>query len=262
MLDSGVHFGHKARFWHPKMAPYIYGVRGNIHIINLEKTLVMFSDALNFAGKLIREGGNILFVGTKRAANEIIKKEAIRCAMPYVNHRWLGGMLTNYKTIKSSIKRLKDLEYLSEENFAHVNKKEGLLMSRELEKLERNLGGIKDIEKMPDALFVIDVGYERIAVKEAQKLNIPIIGVVDTNYNPENIDYIIPGNDDSIHSIAFYVRELTNTVLEAKAIILQAEPSKKITMITDKKDKPLVKSESKNDASAKKANLKITPAQK
>ncbi len=248
MLDSGVHFGHKSRFWHPKMAPYIYGIRGNIHIINLEKTLVMFSDALNFAGKLVSEGGNILFVGTKRAATEIIKKESIRCAMPYVNHRWLGGMLTNYKTIKSSIKRLKDLEYLAGENFAHVNKKEGLLMSRELEKLEKNLGGIKNIEKMPDALFVIDVGYEKIAVKEAQKLNIPVIGVVDTNYNPENIDYIIPGNDDSIRSIAFYVRELTNAILEAKTTILKVEPNKKITMVTDKKDKFLVKNESKSDS--------------
>lgn len=221
MLESGVHFGHRSRFWHPKMAPYIYGVRNDIHIINLEKTLPMFNDALNFISKSVVAGRNILFVGTKRAATQIIKEEAIRCNMPYVNRRWLGGMMTNYKTIKSSIKRLRDLEFLAEDNFTHVNKKEGLMMQREMEKLEKNLGGIKELNSIPDILFIIDVGHEKIAVREAQKIRLPIVAIVDTNYNPRGIDYVIPGNDDSIRAISFYVREVTNTILEAKAAILQ-----------------------------------------
>ena len=250
MLESGVHFGHRTRFWHPKMAPYIYGVRNDIHIINLEKTLPMFNDALNFIGKSIAEGKNVLFVGTKRSASNIIKEEAIRCGMPYVNHRWLGGMMTNYKTIKASIKRLKDLEFLAEDNFAHVNKKEGLMMQREMVKLERSLGGIKNLNNTPDILFIMDIGHEKIAIKEAQKLKLPIVAVVDTNYNPQNIDYIIPGNDDSIRSIGFYTREVTNTILEAKASLLQTKTvttkpevkvAKKIITIDKVDEKPTAK---------------------
>lgn len=217
MLEAGVHFGHRSRFWHPKMERYIYGTRNGVHIINLEKSLPMFNDVLNFASKTAASGGSILFVGTKRAASEIMKEEAIRCGMPYVNHRWLGGMMTNYKTIKASIKRLKDLEFLAEENFAQFGKKEALMMTREMDKLERSLGGIKDLGGIPDVVFVIDIGHEKNAVKEAQKLNLPIIGVVDSNHNPEGIDYVIPGNDDSIRAISFYAREVANAVLEAKA---------------------------------------------
>ena len=217
MLEAGVHFGHRSRFWHPKMERFIYGTRNGVHIINLEKTLPMFNDVLNFASKTAAAGGSILFVGTKRAASDIIKQEAMRCGMPYVNHRWLGGMMTNYKTIKSSIKRLKDLEFLAEENFSQFGKKEALMMSREMEKLERSLGGIKDLGGIPDVIFVVDIGHEKNAVAEAQKLNMPIIGVVDTNHNPEGIDYVIPGNDDSIRAIGFYAREIANAVLEAKA---------------------------------------------
>lgn len=217
MLEAGVHFGHRSRFWHPKMERYIYGTRNGVHIINLEKTLPMFNDVLNFAGKTVAAGGSILFVGTKRAANEIIKEEAIRCGMPYVNHRWLGGMMTNYKTIKASIKRLKDLEFLAEENFSQFGKKEALMMTREMEKLERSLGGIKDVGGIPDVVFVVDIGHERNAVKEAQKLGLPIIGIVDTNHSPEGIDYVVPGNDDSIRAIGFYAREIANSILEAKA---------------------------------------------
>ena len=217
MLEAGVHFGHRSRFWHPKMERYIYGTRNGVHIINLEKTLPMFNDVLNFASKTAAAGGSILFVGTKRAATDIIKEEAIRCGMPYVNHRWLGGMMTNYKTIKASIKRLKDLEFLAEENFTQFGKKEALMMTREMEKLERSLGGIKDLGGIPDVVFVIDIGHEKNAIKEAQKLNLPLIGIVDTNHNPEGIDYVIPGNDDSIRAIGFYAREIANAILEAKA---------------------------------------------
>ncbi len=217
MLEAGVHFGHRSRFWHPKMERFIYGTRNGVHIINLEKTLPMFNDVLNFASKTAAAGGSILFVGTKRAASDIIKQEAIRCGMPYVNHRWLGGMMTNYKTIKASIKRLKDLEFLAEENFNQFGKKEALMMTREMEKLERSLGGIKDLGGIPDVVFVIDIGVEKNAVAEAKKLHLPIIGIVDTNHNPEGIDYVIPGNDDSIRAIGYYAREIANAILEAKA---------------------------------------------
>ncbi len=233
MLEAGVHFGHRSRFWHPKMERYIYGTRNGVHIINLEETLPMFNDVLNFASKTTAAGGSILFVGTKRAASDIIKEEAIRCGMPYVNHRWLGGMMTNYKTIKASIKRLKDLEFLAEEGFAQFGKKEGLMMTREMEKLERSLGGIKDLGGIPDVVFVIDIGHEKNAIKEAQKLNLPLIGIVDTNHNPEGIDYVIPGNDDSIRAIGFYAREIANAVLEAKAAAgtTTKAPSKKKVVV-------------------------------
>ncbi|ABL02776.1 SSU ribosomal protein S2P [Candidatus Ruthia magnifica str. Cm (Calyptogena magnifica)] len=217
MLEAGVHFGHRSRFWSPKMGRFIYGTRNGVHIINLEKTLPLFNDALNFASKITAVGRSILFVGTKRAASNIIKQEAMRCGMPYVNHRWLGGMMTNYKTIKVSIKRLKDLEFLAEENFNQFGKKEALMMTREMEKLERSLGGIKDLNDIPDVIFVIDIGVEKNAVAEAKKLHLPIIGIVDTNHSPEGIDYVIPGNDDSIRAIGYYAREIANAILEAKA---------------------------------------------
>jgi small subunit ribosomal protein S2 len=227
MLEAGVHFGHRSRFWHPKMEPFIYGTRNGVHIINLEKTLPQFNDVLNFASKTAAAGGSILFVGTKRAASNIIKEEAIRCGMPYVNHRWLGGMMTNYKTIKASIKRLKDLEFLAEENFSQFTKKEALIMTREQEKLERSLGGIKDLGSIPDVIFVVDIGHEKNAVREAHTLQLPIIGVVDTNHSPEGIDYVIAGNDDSIRAIGYYAREIANAILEAKASIVETKAAVK-----------------------------------
>ncbi|MDC1536191.1 30S ribosomal protein S2 [Candidatus Thioglobus sp.] len=241
MLEAGVHFGHRSRFWHPKMEPFIYGTRNGVHIINLEKTLPQFNDVLNFASKTAAAGGSILFVGTKRAASNIIKEEAIRCGMPYVNHRWLGGMMTNYKTIKASIKRLKDLEFLAEENFSQFTKKEALIMTREQEKLERSLGGIKDLGSIPDVIFVVDIGHEKNAVREAHTLQLPIIGVVDTNHSPEGIDYVIAGNDDSIRAIGYYAREIANAILEAKASIVETKAAvKKSAPVTEEK-KPAVK---------------------
>ncbi len=252
MLEAGVHFGHRSRFWHPKMEPFIYGTRNGVHIINLEKTLPQFNDVLNFASKTAAAGGSILFVGTKRAASDIMKEEAIRCGMPYVNHRWLGGMMTNYKTIKASIKRLKDLEFLAEENFTQFNKKEALMMSREMEKLERSLGGIKDLGGIPDVVFVIDIGHEKNAVREARTLHLPIIGVVDTNHNPDGIDYVIAGNDDSIRAIGYYAREIANAVLEAKASLATSKA-------TAKASKPAAKKPAADKAKAPEA---ATPASK
>ena len=256
MLEAGVHFGHRARFWHPKMEPFIYGTRNGVHIINLEKTLPQLNDVLNFASKTASQGGSILFVGTKRAASNIIKEEAIRCGMPYVNHRWLGGMMTNYKTIKASIKRLKDLEFLAEENFVQYSKKEALAMIREMEKLERSLGGIKDLGGIPDVIFVIDVGHERNAVREAQTLQLPIIGVVDSNHNPEGIDYMIAGNDDSIRAISYYTREIANAILESKASI----STKKISQ--DKNIKPETKKPTAKKAETKKPTSKKAETKK
>jgi small subunit ribosomal protein S2 len=251
MLEAGVHFGHRSRFWHPKMEPFIYGTRNGVHIINLEKTLPQFNDVLNFASKTAAQGGSILFVGTKRAASNIIKEEAIRCGMPYVNHRWLGGMMTNYKTIKASIKRLKDLEFLAEENFSQYSKKEALAMTREMEKLERSLGGIKDLGGIPDVIFVVDIGHERNAVREAHTLQLPIIGIVDSNHNPEGIDYMIAGNDDSIRAISYYAREIANAVLEAKASISTKKASKEKNIKTEAK-KPASKTEAVTETEAKK----------
>ena len=253
MLEAGVHFGHRSRFWHPKMEPYIYGTRNGVHIINLEKTLPQFNDVLNFASKTASQGGSILFVGTKRAASNIIKEEAIRCGMPYVNHRWLGGMMTNYKTIKASIKRLKDLEFLAEENFAQFTKKEALVMTREMEKLERSLGGIKDLGTIPDVVFVVDIGHEKNAVREAQTLRLPIIGVVDSNHNPEGIDYVIAGNDDSIRAIGYYARKIADAVLEAKASIVETKPAAK---------KEATKKPAAKKPAAKKTSTKKTEADK
>jgi len=222
MLECGVHFGHQTRYWHPKMAPFIFGHRNKIHIINLEKTLALYLDALKFVRQLTANKGAILFVGTKRQAREIIKEEALRCGAPYVDHRWLGGMLTNYKTVKQSIKRLKEMEAMVEDgSLDKLAKKEALNYQREVVKLERSLGGIKDLNGMPDTLFVIDVGYHKGAIAEAKKLGIPIIAVVDTNHNPEGVDYVIPGNDDSSRAIRLYARGVADAVLEGRSQVVQ-----------------------------------------
>ena len=218
MLEAGVHFGHQTRFWNPKMAPYIFGHRNKIHIINLEKTVVMYNDALKYVRKLAADKGTILFVATKRQAREIIKEEAMRCGCPYVDQRWLGGMLTNFKTVQQSIKRLCELEALVLDSAAieKISKKEGLMMQREMEKLDRSLGGIKHMQGLPTAIFVIDVGYQKGAIVEAQKLGIPVIGVVDTNTTPKGVDYVIPGNDDSSQAIRLYARGVADAVLEGR----------------------------------------------
>jgi len=223
MLEAGVHFGHQTRYWNPKMAPYIFGERGKIHIINLERTMPLFGDALNFIGSLVANGGTMLFVGTKRSAQSIIRENAERCGMPYVNHRWLGGMLTNYKTVRASIKRLKELEAMSSDgSFDRISKKEALMLTRELEKLERSLGGIKDMRGIPDAMFVVDVGHEKIAISEARKLGVPVIGIVDTNNSLEGIDYVIPGNDDAIRAIKLYVEAAADAVDTGKLSVAHA----------------------------------------
>jgi small subunit ribosomal protein S2 len=222
MLEAGVHFGHQTRFWNPRMAPYIFGHRNKIHIINLEKTMVMYQEAMKFVRQLAANRGTILFVGTKRQAREIIQEEAQRAASPYVDHRWLGGMLTNFKTVKQSIKRLKEMETLvSEGGLDKMSKKEGLSVSRELEKLNKSLGGIKTLESLPDALFIIDVGYQKGAVQEAGKLGIPVIAVVDTNHSPEGISHVIPGNDDSSRAIRLYARGIADSILEGRSQSLQ-----------------------------------------
>ncbi len=223
MLEAGVHFGHQTRYWNPKMAAYIFGQRNKIHIVNLEQTLPMFQEALNFLSSLSANGGRILFVGTKRAAREVVQEEAQRCGMPFVNDRWLGGMLTNFQTIRQSIKRLKELETMFEDGTINrFNKKEALGLSRERDKLERSLGGIKNMSGLPDALFVVDVGHEKIAVTEANKLGIPVIGVVDTNNDPSNVDYVIPGNDDAIRAVQLYVRGAADSVLDGRATAARA----------------------------------------
>ena len=217
MLKAGVHFGHQTRYWNPKMGKFIFGARNKIHIINLEKTLPMFNEALTFVERLAAGKNKILFVGTKRSAGKIVAEQAARCGSPYVDHRWLGGMLTNYKTIRASIKRLRDLETQAEDGtFAKLTKKEALMRSRDLEKLDRSLGGIKDMGGLPDALFVIDVDHERIAITEANKLGIPVIGVVDTNSSPEGVDYIIPGNDDAIRAIELYMTSMADAVIRGR----------------------------------------------
>jgi small subunit ribosomal protein S2 len=217
MLEAGVHFGHQTRFWNPKMAPFIFGHRNKIHIINLEKSLPMFQEAQKYAKQLVANRGTVLFVGTKRQAREIVAEEARRCGMPYVETRWLGGMLTNFKTVKTSLKRLKDMKAQQEAGLDSMSKKEQLMFSREMEKLEKDIGGIQDMNALPDAIFIIDVGYHKIAVSEAKKLGIPLIGVVDSNHNPEGIDYVIPGNDDSAKAVTLYARGMADAVLEGKA---------------------------------------------
>ena len=224
MLEAGVHFGHQTRFWNPQMAEYIFGSRNKIHIINLEKTLPLYNEAVNMLGKIAADRGNILFVGTKRAARKIMSEEAQRCGMPYVSHRWLGGMLTNYKTIRQSIARLKELEEMSENgSFDRLNKKEQLMLTREMEKKEKVIGGIKDMKGLPNAIFVIDVGHEDIAIKEANTLGIPVFGVVDSNNSPDGVDYVIPGNDDAIKAIQLYAQGIADAVIEGKKSTIEKE---------------------------------------
>jgi small subunit ribosomal protein S2 len=217
MLEAGVHFGHQTRFWNPRMAPYIYGHRNKIHIINLEKTLPLFEEATKFVRRLSSRRGTILMIGTKRQARDVVAAEAQRCGMPYVDQRWLGGMLTNFKTVKTSLKKLKEMQAQKEAGIDQMIKKEGLLFERELAKLEKDIGGIQDMNALPDAMFVIDVGYHKIAVAEAHKLGIPVVGVVDTNHSPQGIDYVIPGNDDSAKAVALYARAIADAVLEGKS---------------------------------------------
>ncbi len=264
MLEAGVHFGHQTRFWNPQMAPYIFGDRNKIHIINLEKTVPLFNDALNFLGRMASNQGRILFVGTKRAASKIVQEEAERCGMPFVNHRWLGGMLTNYKTVRQSIKRLKDLEKMSEDgSFDRVTKKEALNMRREMEKLDRSLGGIKNMGGLPDALFVVDVGYENIAISEAKKLGIPVIGVVDTNNSPAGVDYVIPGNDDAIRAIKLYTAQVADAVMESRPTMTKTEGPADEFMEVDADDaKPVKKKATKKKAATKKATTKKATTKK
>ena len=221
MLEAGVHFGHQTRFWNPKMSPFIFGARNKIHIINLEKSLPMYQDALKYVRQVTANKGQILFVGTKRQAREIVKEEALRAGAPYVDYRWLGGMLTNFKTVKGSIKRLKDMDQMvADGSMEKLSKKEQLTMNREKEKLERSLGGIKDMGGVPDALFIIDVGFHKIAVTEAKKLGIPIVGVVDTNNSLDGVDYVIPGNDDSTRAIRLYARGVADAILEGRSQVI------------------------------------------
>lgn len=218
MLEAGVHFGHQTRYWNPKMGAYIFGQRNKIHIINLEKTLPLFQEAINYLGSLVANNGKVLFVGTKRAARDAIREQALRCGMPFVDHRWLGGMLTNFKTIRNRIRRLKELDAMFEDGgIDRFSKREALGLSRERTKLERSLGGIKNMEGLPDALFIVDVGYEKIAVTEANKLGIPVVGVVDTNNDPGFIDYVIPGNDDAIRAVGLYIEGAASAVLDGRS---------------------------------------------
>jgi len=217
MLEAGVHFGHQTRFWNPKMAPFIFGHRNKIHIINLEKSLPMFQDAIKFVKQLSANRGTVLMIGTKRQSREIVAAEAQRAGVPYVDQRWLGGMLTNFKTVKTSIKRLKDMKIQQEGGLDALSKKEQLMFKREMEKLEKDIGGIQDMAVLPDAIFVIDVGYHKIAIAEAKKLGIPLIGVVDSNHSPEGINYIIPGNDDSSKAVTLYARGIADAIIEGRA---------------------------------------------
>ena len=216
MLDAGVHFGHQTRFWNPKMAPFIFGHRNKIHIVNLEKTLPMFQEAAKFVRQLTANGGTVLMVGTKSQAREILSTEALRAGVPFVDQRWLGGMMTNFKTVKISLKRLKEMKAQQEAGLDSLSKKEQLMFAREMAKLERDMGGIQDMATLPDAIFVIDVGYHKIAIQEARKLGIPLVGVVDTNHSPEGIDYVIPGNDDSSKAVALYARGIADAIIEGR----------------------------------------------
>jgi len=249
MLEAGVHFGHQTRYWNPRMAPYIFGARGKIHIINLEKTLPLFTDAMNFLSGLAQKRGSVLFVGTKRSARDSVKEEAIRCGMPYVAARWLGGMLTNFRTVKQSISRLKEIETMSVDGtFEKLVKHEVLSLIREKEKLEKSLGGIKNMNGLPDALFVIDIGHENIAVLEAKKLGIPVIAVVDTNYDPSLVDYAIPGNDDAIRAVQLYARAAADAVLEGKAAAPQFAAAAKDEFVeTDAEGNPVAKEARERD---------------
>jgi len=239
MFEAGVHFGHQTRYWNPKMAPYIFGKRNKIHIINLEKSLPMAQDACAFIKAIVADGGKVLFVGTKRSAQEAIRTQAERCEMPFVSHRWLGGMLTNYKTIRNSVKKLTDLEQMEEEGgFAHLTKKEVLGLNRERDKLERSLGGIKKMGSLPDVLFVVDVNHEDIAVREARKLEIPVVAIVDTNCSPDAVDYIIPGNDDAMRAIMLYATLISDAVIDGKASLPEVNLGEDEFVELDKAGKP------------------------
>ena len=258
MLEAGVHFGHQTRFWNPKMAPYIFGERSRIHIVNLEKTLPLYNEASEFVRRLVSDGGTILFVGTKRAARETVGEEATRCSMPYVNQRWLGGTLTNYKTVRQSIRRMKELEAQSiDGTFERLGKKEVIRLRREMEKLEKSLGGIKEMNGLPDALFVIDVGHEKIAISEARKLGIPIVGVVDTNNSPEGIDYVIPGNDDAIRAVQLYAQGVADAVLAGRESMPQlgGDPEDEFVEL-DENGRPNARRGRKKGAAPKKAPAK------
>ena len=260
MLEAGVHFGHQTRFWNPKMAPFIFGERNKIHIINLEQTMPMCRDAVNYLGKVASRKGKVMFVGTKRAASDSIKEEALRCGMPFVNHRWLGGMLTNFRTVRASIKRLKELEDMAaNNNYEKISKKEILNLSREQEKLEKTLGGIKEMGGLPDVLFVVDVGYEKIAVQEATKLGIPVVGIVDTNNSPENIEYIVPGNDDSMRAIKLYTGMVADAILDAKQSIAVAASNAELIEV-DADEAPAAKSSVKITAKKATAAAAAKPA--
>jgi small subunit ribosomal protein S2 len=263
MLQAGVHFGHQTRFWNPKMREYIFGARSRIHIVDLEKTLPLFQNAVDFVRNVASKGGKVLFVGTKRSAQELVRDAANRCGMPYVDHRWLGGMLTNYKTLRQSIRRLKDLEarVADEKAMALLTKKERLDLDRELAKLERALGGIKHMGSLPDVIFVIDVGYEKTAITESNKLKIPVIGIVDTNNSPDGVDYVIPGNDDAIRAISLYVNTFADTIIQAREEarlpvgadeFVEVEGEQKSSKGKEKKAKPKDKSQVKVATKAKK----------
>ena len=267
MLEAGVHFGHQTRFWNPKMKPFIFGERNKIHIINLEKTLPLFVEAQNFVSSLVGNRGTVLFVGTKRAARDVMQREAQRCGMPYITQRWLGGMLTNFKTVKLSIKRLTDLEEMQKEGgFEKLGKKEVLMRSREMEKLEKSLGGIKNLTSLPDALFIIDVGHEKIAVAEARKLGIPVIGIVDTNNSPDGADWIIPGNDDAIRAIELYAGGIADAILSGVDALPRLADSTDEFVELDEDGSPNVKGSARRvptkapavkKATAKKAEPKV-----
>ena len=260
MLEAGVHFGHQTRYWNPKMAPYIFGERNKIHIINLEKSLPMARDAYAFIKAIVADGGKCLFVGTKRAARESVRTQAQRCEMPYVSYRWLGGMLTNYKTIRQSVKRLRDLEQMAEDGaFEGLTKKEILGLSREQDKLERSLGGIKDMGSLPDVLFVIDVEHEDIAVREARKLGIPVVAVVDTNCSPELADYVIPGNDDAMQAISLYATLVADAVLDGRASVPEVALGDDEFVELDEQGKPRKSTGSRKKKVAKKAARKAAP---
>jgi small subunit ribosomal protein S2 len=249
MLEAGVHFGHQTRFWNPKMAPFIFGERNRIHIINLEKTLPLYVEAAAFVKHVVADGGRVLFVGTKRSARDAIAREATRCGMPYVSHRWLGGMLTNFKTIRQSIKRLAEIEELSASGMLEQrSKREAQMVRREREKLERSLGGIKEMESLPDALFVVDVGHERIAIHEAQKLGIPVVAVVDTNCAPDGISYVIPGNDDAMRAIELYAAGIADAVLEGRATIPEVAVGEDEFVELDEEGRPRAKAGPKKRA--------------
>ncbi len=264
MLEAGVHFGHQTRFWNPKMAPYIFGERNRIHIINLEKTLPLYVEAASFVKNLVADGGRVLFVGTKRSAREAIAREANRCGMPYVSHRWLGGMLTNFKTIRQSIKRLAEIDDLAASGLLEQrSKREAQMVRREREKLERSLGGIKDMDGLPDAMFVVDVGHENIAIHEARKLGIPVVAVVDSNCSPDGISYVIPGNDDAMRAIELYAAGIADAVLEGRATIPEVAVGEDEFVELDEEGKPRAKSGApKRRASAvkKKAPARRRPA--